>query len=341
MSDVPRFDVLVVGAGVAGLSCAQALAAAGRSPPVLERDRGVGGRCATRPVEGHPMDFGVSFLHGRDPGFLAALEAVPATALAGWPREVRGTGAPCQPEAFSAAERRVAFAEGVSAFPRQLAHGLEVWLGANVIALEARPAAIAVRLESGEAVEAGTAVLAMAAEELGELLAPLSAEPEAAAARAVLGLAQSEPCLALLALYPDGVPSPEWQLCLPERSRILQAVTNESSKRRMPAAAIVYLAHAAWSSAHADDPAWPGALLEEAARLLGPWAAAPRLTEAHRWRHARNGLAAELAAPMLLRLREGGRLGLCGDRFGRGGGVEGAWLSGRRLAQRIMEAEER
>jgi predicted NAD/FAD-dependent oxidoreductase len=98
----------------------------------------------------------------------------------------------------------------------------------------------------------------------------------------------------------------------------------------------VYQGHAAWSREHEEDARWPEQLLAEAARMLGPWAASPRVTDAHRWRHARNDRAAELAAPMLLDLGGGARLGLCGDRFAPGGGVEAAWLAGRRLAGRIL-----
>jgi renalase len=339
MPSEPALPVLVVGAGVSGLSCARTLAAAGRSAPIMDRARGVGGRCATRRVDEHPMDFGVSFLHGRDPEFLSALDAVHATALPGWPRDVNGTGRPCQPDAFAPGERRVAFAEGVTAFPKHLASGLEVWLGTRAVALATRPGAVGVRLEDGTAVEARTVVLAMAAEQIQGLLATLPGEPEVEAARAVLALSASEPCLAVMALYPETVAAPAWQLALPERSRVLQLASNESSKRRIPGAAVVYQAHPAWSREHAADPGWPQALLEEAARLFGPWAAAPRRVESHRWEQARNGLAAELAAPMLLSLGGGGRLGLCGDRFGRGGGVEGAFLSGGRLARRILEVE--
>lgn len=341
MPEQARVPVLVVGAGVSGLACARVLAEAGRSPPVLDRAGAVGGRCATRRVEDHPMDFGVTFLHGRDPEFLAAVQGVDATALPGWPAQVRGTGRPCQPAALSPAEARIAWAEGVSAFPKHLARGLELWLGAAAVRLEPRPGGVAVRLENGPALEGETVVLAMAAEQIGGLLSTLEDEPEVASARAVLELSRSEPCLAVLALYARDVPFPDWQLCLPEQSKVLQLASNESSKRRMPGPAIVFQAQAAWSRAHAEDRAWPRALLDEAARILGPWAAAPRIADAHRWDHARTGLAAELAGPMLLPLRDGGRLGLCGDRFGRGGGVEGAWLSGRALARRILEAEAR
>ncbi|HET6414041.1 MAG TPA: FAD-dependent oxidoreductase [Anaeromyxobacter sp.] len=339
MAEPPLLPVLVVGAGVSGLSCGRALADGGQSPTLLERARGVGGRCATRRVNGHALDFGATFLHGRDPDFLAALKAVPATALPFWPREVSGSGLPCQPEAFSHGEWRVAFAEGASALPKHLARGLEVWTLAAAEALEPASGSVRVRLEDGTTVRARTVVVATAAEEAEALLATAPAERELSAATAVLRLSRSEPCLALLAVYPEETAAPTWQLALPERSRILQLASSEGTKRRLPSPAVVYQAHARWSREHAEDRGWPRALLDEAGRVLGPWAAAPRVVEEHRWRYARNGLSAELAAPILLRLNGGGLLGLCGDRFGRGGGVEGAWLSGRTLARRILAEE--
>ncbi len=42
------FDVAVVGAGMAGLSAARALAEAGRQVVVVDKGRGFGGRMATR-----------------------------------------------------------------------------------------------------------------------------------------------------------------------------------------------------------------------------------------------------------------------------------------------------
>ncbi|WP_411278105.1 protoporphyrinogen/coproporphyrinogen oxidase [Gaiella sp.] len=60
MSDV--HDVIVVGAGIAGLACAQRLAAAGRAPVVLERSRTVGGRVRTDVVDGFLLDHGFQVL---------------------------------------------------------------------------------------------------------------------------------------------------------------------------------------------------------------------------------------------------------------------------------------
>jgi len=335
--------VVVVGAGVSGLACASALSASGKRVVVLERARGLGGRCATQRVDGQPVDFGVAFLHGRDPGFLAALEAVPSSALPGWPRDIYGTGSPCQPEAFAPGERRLAFAEGAAAFPKNLARGLEVRLQTRVVGLESGEGVVALRLEDGSALEASTAVLALAAEETLALLGTMVARPlSLESARALLAMSQSQACLALIAAYPAGAPAPTWHVSYPEDSRVLQLAIHDSSKRARPGfLAMVYQAHPRWSREHLEDPAWPHTLLAEAARLYGSWAAAPRLTQTHCWRHARNDLAAELSGPMLLDLPGGARLGLAGDRFAPGGGIEAAWTSGRRLAERILAEKER
>jgi monoamine oxidase len=60
-------DVIVVGAGAAGLAAASELARAGRAVLVVEaRDR-VGGRCLTRRLPGvpAPVELGAEFIHGR------------------------------------------------------------------------------------------------------------------------------------------------------------------------------------------------------------------------------------------------------------------------------------
>ncbi|WP_420369241.1 flavin monoamine oxidase family protein [Curtobacterium sp. L1-20] len=59
-------DVVVVGAGIAGLATARALSRSGRSVVVLEaRDR-VGGRTWTDSALGVPVDLGASWIHGID-----------------------------------------------------------------------------------------------------------------------------------------------------------------------------------------------------------------------------------------------------------------------------------
>lgn len=58
--------IYIIGAGVAGLSCAQHLKSAGFNVVVLEaRDR-IGGRIHTQNIDGHCFDLGASWIHGID-----------------------------------------------------------------------------------------------------------------------------------------------------------------------------------------------------------------------------------------------------------------------------------
>ena len=334
-------DVLVVGAGVSGLSCGRELAAAGRGVLLLDRARGVGGRCATHRLLGMPFDQGVSFLHGRDPEFLAAVRASCPRRIEGWPRRVLGTGRPCQPEAFGPGEQRIAVADGVTAFPRRLAEGLQIRAGARVEALELAGPLPGAVLEGGETVRARHLVLALAPEQVLRLLEGAVDLPRPLAAiRALLETSASDPSLSLCAAYPEGTPSPEWDAWYPEESRVLQYIGNESGKREAPPfVGLVIQAQPSWSRRHLEDPRWPEALLAEAGRVAGDWAGCPSATHAHRWRFARTDLASELAGPVLVRLPSGGSVGICGDRFAPGGGVEAAWISGRELGRRLAAPE--
>ena len=57
-------DAVVIGAGLAGLACAQQLIAAGRKVVVLEARQRIGGRIWTKQLQGSAIDLGASWLHG-------------------------------------------------------------------------------------------------------------------------------------------------------------------------------------------------------------------------------------------------------------------------------------
>jgi renalase len=342
-------DVIVVGAGIAGLSLAREMRSRGLAPVVLERARGVGGRCATRRIDGQPVDHGVAFLHGRTPRFLEALDGVPdVPTILDWPRVRQGTGVPCQPQAFDGSERRVALAGGVSGFAKYLAGGLDVRLETNVEAIVpvAEPGSPVgrcweVRLASGGALRARALALTMPAPSASTLLR--QAEPRLPAFDAllpVLGLVQTLPCLTVIARYPTGTPAPAWEISLPRHGAAIHTILHDSSKRAGDARLILVIqARPGFSRSHLDDPveSWARVLLEEAAPSHGGWIARPELVQPHIWRTARVAVGSELAGPVAVRLDGGAVLGIAGDGFHEAGGVEGACLSGIALAERFFE----
>ena len=336
-------DVLIIGAGAAGLACAQVAAAAGRKVRVLERSRGVGGRCATRRIDGQPVDHGLVFLHGQSPAFLAALREVPGPWREGWPMVIQGSGTPCQPAAFAPGSYRLAHVRGISAVAKHWTSGLDVVLETRAVGLELREEGIAVLASQHDTPVTfigRDVVLATAGPQGMALLASQQLPPDVETARALLTMLPSVPCATVIALYPADAPRPEWDVCYPENASALLLLAHDSAKREQPAQlTLVLQARPAWSSAclgHGPE-AWAPRLLEAAAELLGPWASHPATWQGHMWRHARASTACELAAPLLVDLGRGRRLGIVGELFNPGGGVQAAWQSGRELAKHLLE----
>ena len=68
------FDVLIVGAGIAGLSCARTLAGQGLRVCVVEAADRIGGRIHTVVAGDQMVELGAEFVHGRPPELLALIE---------------------------------------------------------------------------------------------------------------------------------------------------------------------------------------------------------------------------------------------------------------------------
>ena len=335
MSAAP--DVIVVGAGLAGLACARALSDAGQSVQVLDKGRGIGGRMATRRVvlDGATLrfDHGAQYVTAHDPGFAALLEgAAEAGAAAIWddtgPR-LRHTGVP-----------------GMSALARHLGAGLAVTQGATVTALRPGPEGWELQTRSGDAVAARTTrrvVLAIPAPQAGALLGadhPLTGP--------LAGVAM-EPCLTLMAAFPaeDTPDSPTPDTPAPQRfaadaAHPLAWIARDSSKpgRALPGAGCgagltgwVAQASPEWSAQHLEDSFEQIAarMLPLLAERLGLDPARARHVSAHRWRHAR--VAQPLGTPFLADAQAG--LWLGGD-WCLAARAEAAWQSGRAMAADIL-----
>jgi predicted NAD/FAD-dependent oxidoreductase len=312
---------------------------------VLEKSRGVGGRCATRRIEGQPVDHGLSFYHSADADFLSAIRSVESEAPQAWPQRVIGDGTPCQPRALRPDQQRLAFAGGVSAFPKQLARGISVNLETTATHIDLYDGLLNVATESGRHYRAASVVLALPAAQAVSLLQTVqtSASNELRVAIELLAGVSMVRCLTLMARYPAETPVPEWDVCYPRESDILQLVSQDSKKRPVPAKPVfVFQCRPRWSAEHWKTPTavWTDALLDAAKPVCGKWVTRPNRIDTQRWRYARLTGGDALTAPLLIGFRNGCRIGIAGEAMAEGGGAEAAWLAGRRMARRLLGDEQ-
>ncbi|WP_306096077.1 NAD(P)/FAD-dependent oxidoreductase [Qipengyuania flava] len=307
-------QIAIVGAGMAGLSCATRLAALGHDVALFDKGRGPGGRMATRRVEADGtmlrFDHGAQYFTARDPRFVEQVarwerEGVVARWDAGGADAWVGTPAMNAPIKAMAGRHDVQFGTRIE----QLLRDGDGWQLDGDGAPDRRFDAV---------------VVALPAEQAGPLL-----QPHAGAMGNLADATRSAPCWTVMAAFEQRLPSE--QDSIRHHGAIGWAARNNAKPGRGSAECWVVQASPDWSRAHLEDEATAveTALLDQLADAIGA-PLPPRLAiSAHRWRFARSGSAGEEA---LWDAQQ--RIGVCGDWL-IGPRVEAAYLSGLILAETV------
>ena len=140
-------DVLIVGAGIAGLMAANALRQQGYHVIVVEKEVDAGGRMATPRFGPGRADSGAQFFTVRELQFEQFVAAWQAEGLVyEWVRGWSDGSAMATPDDGHA---RYVVAGGMAAVPRQLAQGLDVRTGARVTSVKVTESGWQIDLENG------------------------------------------------------------------------------------------------------------------------------------------------------------------------------------------------
>lgn len=122
-------DVLIIGAGIAGLLCATELQHAGLRVCVLDKGRGFGGRMATRRMGAARIDHGAQFFTVRDPQLQAYVDCwLSAGLIKEWYRHAPEDS---NPKGYP----RYCGVQGMTDVPKHLAASLPVWREQHVTSL--------------------------------------------------------------------------------------------------------------------------------------------------------------------------------------------------------------
>lgn len=318
MADV---DVAIVGAGLAGLTAARTLEAAGRSVAIVDKGRSVGGRLATRRIGAARLDHGAQFFTVRGDDFESVVrEAMADDIVYEWCR---------------------GFDEVEDGFPRYAArlgmNALAKWLGSHLAATPDTGVEIdgigigdaGIELTQGGVVRhrAATTIVTAPVPQTLALLEHGGLEPQPDVEAALRGVRYFA-TLALLATL-DGAPRVGGPGGEQHEHGPFTFVSDNHRKGISPTAALTAHADHDYSLRRYDDP--PDAVLQELLELARPWIDGQTVIEAQlkKWRYA--GPVEPLPDRCLVSDHPGGRLVFAGDAFG-GPKVEGAFNSGRAAA---------
>jgi predicted NAD/FAD-dependent oxidoreductase len=317
--------VAIIGAGIAGLACAQRLTAGGADVRIFDKARGPGGRLATRRGDGWQADIGAQYFTARDPVFRESVASwAEAGVVAHWMAEPVRLERGAITARDDGRERWVGVPR-MSALSRHLAEGLDIAQTRAIAALQNGPGWWLREHEGPTHGPFDYVVAALPAPQTAPLLRPVApALADAASAVTMNGC-----WTAVLAV--DGASLPFQAAFVADHA--LRWIACDGSKPGRDRTG-TWVAHAgpAWSNARLDwtpDHALP-ALVSLFADATGLAHEAVRGLAAHKWRYSQS--PAPHAAGCLLDAERG--IGACGE-WCNGNRVEGAWLSGHELAEHL------
>ena len=335
MKPYSSLSIAVIGAGMAGLSCAKHLQQHGVQVTVFEKSRAASGRMSTRRTDDWQCDHGAQYFTARDPAFRDALAGwQQAGAAQLWTPRLQVLGNITSARAPDPTIERFVGVPRMTTPARWMAESLNVETQCTVRALQQDAAGWQLHSdEQGWGSQRFDAVLvAVPAPQAVPLVLPYAPNLASLANSATMSA-----CWALMLQYAAPLSLPFDAAFVNQGP--LRWVARDNSKpgregRNRPSIQEIWLLHASaeWSEAHLEQDAASVAneLLAAFAKLGAP---APQTWVAHRWRYANTGPALQQACAWSMEHA----LGMCGDWL-HGGKVEGAWLSGRHLAGKVMQA---
>lgn len=330
--------IAIIGAGLAGLTCARQLQQQGNSVMLYEKSRGVGGRMSTRQTELGGFDDGAQYFTATTAAFK---QEVARWRKAGWVASWNGklvtlekgiAGTSAESAASLKSKQRLVAVPGMGVLCQQLAQPLQVRTEHPVKRIEpyGNQWLLSVQSETvpinASAGPFDAVIVAVPADQAVPLLEPI---PAFASQAQQVRLA---PCWALMLGFQDSL-ALAYDGAWVQGSRLAWIAHDASKPQRRPGEHWVGHASHQWSIEHLeDDPERAKEKLLKAFQEATGKQVQPVYAAVHRWRHAHATQPLTDACLWNAKLR----IGACGDWFGAGleggGRIENAYLSGLALA---------
>jgi renalase len=331
------FEIAVIGAGIAGLTCAQKLQQAGKSVILIDKSRGLGGRLATRRLAGTHADHGVCYLQAKGDRFGQWMdELVSVGILRVWTTGIHRLAADGSLQLPSKLANCYAAPLGANSIAKYLGRDLEIIGDKLITSIE--PINNGWQLSSKDPEFSLTAAQVVMATPPAQALA-ITKEAIDPACIQQLSNVQFSRSITAIAVYPTtdqtAAAAITWQgiQCIDHPT--LAWIGLDSSKQLNPTQPVLVIqSSAAFAEQHFDAPdlAIVGQKLIDAIVPLIPTLTTPELVQVHRWGYA---FAQNPLSDLFLTAQTAAPLYFGGDWCG-GNRVESAYLSGMAIADRIL-----
>jgi renalase len=330
------FEIAVVGAGVAGLTCARKLQQAGRQVVVFDKSRGLGGRLATRRLASTHADHGVCYLQPKGAAFSQLIdELVNEQILRVWTQGIHrlsGDGVLQPPVKFAPC---YAAPSGATAIARYLGQNLEIINNQAITAI--LPIGNGWQINSADGQwNAGQVVVAVPpAQALA--IAGMVTDPHCSDQMSQVNFTTSITAIAVFPKSQQAVAAQlAWQGIQGIDHPVLGWIGLDSSKQLEPLQPVLVVqSSAAFAAKNFDAPDLDviGRRLLAAAAPFTIGLDSPEILQVHRWGYA---FAQNQLPDLFLTAQAQAPLYFCGDWCG-GNRVESAFLSGWAVAEKILD----
>jgi renalase len=286
------YDVVVIGAGMAGLTCAKELSQTGLNVKVIEKSAGVGGRLATRRLQGTWADHGAQYVsvHGEEFGrFIANLQQ--QGIVREWTRSI--TQLSPEGEQSSDSSRmypRYTCPLGMTAIAKYLATDREILLSTRVVEVNIQAQAWQLTLDSGEEILTSAIVSTIPAPQFLALFQSVLSD-RSDLIKAVQSV-KFHPNITIMAGYAISQIVPqEWRAFRCVDDFILSWISFDSTKHpeqiTQPVFVFQSTSQFARQSLEETDLEKVGKpILQKAGEYLGAWLSNPEWWQLQRWRYA-------------------------------------------------------
>ena len=320
-------QVIIVGAGIAGLIAARMLKEAGQPLLVLEKSLEVGGRMGTRRICGGVFDHGVQFFNAREPEFKSLVEKWLKSDIA----RIWAYSFPAE-EGFPNPNRHPRYRghPSMTAVADHLSQGLDIHFGEQVQKISRRAHRWRVSTQTGATFQGGAVILTQPLPQSLALLRKSALELPKAIENSLSEISYDS-CITLLALAekPSRIPQPG-AVQFPDKD--IRWICDNHLKGISPNGYALTIHTTPDFSQwywHASDETITDHLMEKASRWIDNDLSASQVM---RWRYAQ--VRQVYLHPCLL-LPGPPPLVLAGDAF-HSGNVEGAAISGLKAAKSLL-----